>query len=133
MEFDRVVLWRCQKINVKARLVINRFLDLRGNLGNVKEKLCIFPPMDWPLKSDYSSLCKSLILSFTRESVKANGTFYNIAYKLYLNMALQSKKNSSSLCLVSPNTLSNLSSLNQLFFYYLFLSDWATQHRINRH
>ena len=30
-------------------------MDLCGNIGNVKEKT-IFPPIDWPLKSDYSSL-----------------------------------------------------------------------------
>ena len=36
-------------------LVFSRFLDLSENEGNVKGKPC-FPPIDWPLKSDYSTL-----------------------------------------------------------------------------
>ena len=46
------------RITVGSRLVFSRFLDLRENLGNVKEK----PLIDLPLKSDYSSVTGVLIL-----------------------------------------------------------------------
>ena len=46
------------RIAVGSRLVFSRFLDLRENLGNVKEK----PLIDLPLKSDYSSVIGVLIL-----------------------------------------------------------------------
>ena len=31
---------------IEPRLILSRFLDLRGNLGNVKEEHFFFPPID---------------------------------------------------------------------------------------
>ena len=36
--------------------------------------------------------CKNSILSLTRESIKANGTFDHIAYEVSKNITLQSKR-----------------------------------------
>ena len=48
-----------------SRLVFSRFFDIRGNLGNVKEKPFIFPLVHWLRKSDYSSLVKHKIVNKT--------------------------------------------------------------------
>ena len=60
-----------------TRLALSRFFDLRGNLRNFEETpgISIFPPIDWPLKFDYSSLYNynkffnGLNLSFVKDKL----------------------------------------------------------------
>ena len=57
-----------RKSHSLTRLVFSRFFDIRGNLGNAKEKPFIFPPVHWLKKSDYSSLVITTILLVFRVS-----------------------------------------------------------------